>query len=403
MFIESYPNEQYSFRFYLNTRKLTWQQIKAEEGCHSLINLSYYNQAAYGKAKTRQEVVASLDSALVIDGETLCPVVYKEWGLCIDAEGRLTRGLGAGQSNYTIGLPPAYIDGQKYNSRYFMGKNGCTYVGIKKDGAPVLMLASRDNGKTSDEANAALLNAGCVDILRFDGSWSSQGALGDKICAPSQTRIVATYLLVFERDPKIKNANLKFNGNFTVRSTTTHLVLHHASANGSVKTIHNAHQSRGWFGIGYHYYVRKDGTVWRGRPENAVGSHAGGGSPAHNFNSLSICFEGNFEVETMPDKQIEAGKWLIEDIKARYPGIVVNKHKDNIATACPGKNFPLDKLTSTEPPPFADIAGHWAEKDILACYEAGIISKVENFRPNDPMTRAEVATIIARLIGKVGA
>lgn len=28
-------------------------------------------------------------------------------------------------------------------------------------------------------------------------------------------------------------------------------------------------------GIGYHFLVRKDGSVYRGRPEDMVGAHAG--------------------------------------------------------------------------------------------------------------------------------
>ena len=52
---------------------------------------------------------------------------------------------------------------------------------------------------------------------------------------------------------------------------------------------------------------------------------------------------------------------------------------------------------------FADIGGHWAEDDILAVFNAGIMmgSFVDGqrvFRPNEFMTRAELTTAIARLI-----
>ena len=64
----------------------------------------------------------------------------------------------------------------------------------------------------------------------------------------------------------------------------------------------------GGAGIGYHYYITKDGTIWEGRPDNTVGAHASGG----NSDSIGICFEGDYDVErTMPDAQKKAGKELV--------------------------------------------------------------------------------------------
>ena len=93
----------------------------------------------------------------------------------------------------------------------------------------------------------------------------------------------------------INDAKLTF-GKMTKRAQTTLIVLHHAAGNGSVKQIHDYHKNtKGWSGIGYHFYVRKDGTVWRGRPENTVGAH----TVNYNAVSIGICFEGNFENEQM--------------------------------------------------------------------------------------------------------
>jgi hypothetical protein len=44
----------------------------------------------------------------------------------------------------------------------------------------------------------------------------------------------------------------------------------------SAEQIHGWHLGNGWAGIGYHYVIRKDGTIERGRPEWAIGSHAYG-------------------------------------------------------------------------------------------------------------------------------
>ena len=134
----------------------------------------------------------------------------------------------------------------------------------------------------------------------------------------------------------------------TRRARTTLLVLHHEAGSGSTaQQIHNYHRyTNGWAGIAYHYYVRKDGTIYRGRPENTIGGHCLG----YNSTSIGICFEGNFENETMGQAQINAGWELIADILRRYPGISVRRHKDLNQTACPGRNFPFDTLTGAENP-----------------------------------------------------
>lgn len=137
-------------------------------------------------------------------------------------------------------------------------------------------------------------------------------------------------------DPKLKFRNIPKK-----RSKTDVIILHHASAKtATVEAVHSWHLQRGWAGIGYHYYVRKDGRIYRGRAETAIGAHLQG----HNNNSIGICAEGDFGVEQMPDVQKQALINLVADIKKRYPKIQVKKHNDYAATACPGKNYPFDKI-----------------------------------------------------------
>ena len=130
----------------------------------------------------------------------------------------------------------------------------------------------------------------------------------------------------------------------TKRAQTTLIVLHHAAGNGSVKQIHDYHKNtKGWSGIGYHFYVRKDGTVWRGRPENTVGAH----TVNYNAVSIGICFEGNFENEQMSEAQKSSGRELVAYLKEKYPTIAeVKRHKDLRATDCPGKKFPFDEIVN---------------------------------------------------------
>lgn len=53
--------------------------------------------------------------------------------------------------------------------------------------------------------------------------------------------------------------------------------------------------------------------------------------------------------------------------------------------------------------PFADTVGHWAEQDILRAVQAGWIlgDGDGNFRPNDPITRAEAMTLVNRMLDRV--
>lgn len=137
---------------------------------------------------------------------------------------------------------------------------------------------------------------------------------------------------------QIKDVSYKWNGTLVKRNSTEYIILHHRAGNGDVHSLHNGHLSNGWSGIGYHFYVRKDGTIYRGRPIEMVGAHCTG----QNTCSVGVCFEGNFENEAMSDVQIKAGQELISYIKSLYPYAKVMRHRDFNETACPGKNFPND-------------------------------------------------------------
>lgn len=132
------------------------------------------------------------------------------------------------------------------------------------------------------------------------------------------------------------------------RNKTEGVVLHHAAAEAcTADDIHSWHQNNGWAGIGYHFFVRKDGTVYRGRPIDTVGAHTYG----ENNETIGICFEGNFEKEEMSEKQIESGIELVSWLLELYPQMTkITKHMDHNATACPGKNFPFDRIKNAKKP-----------------------------------------------------
>ena len=144
---------------------------------------------------------------------------------------------------------------------------------------------------------------------------------------------------------KIIESDFFWNGVLSKRALTKYIVLHHRAGEGDAESIHSQHLSQGWDGIGYHFYIRKNGEVYRGRPIDKIGAHTQGS----NSCSVGICFEGNYETDKeMPKAQLEAGQELVSYIKKLYPGAEVKGHRDLQSTACPGKNFPFKEITEGE-------------------------------------------------------
>lgn len=119
------------------------------------------------------------------------------------------------------------------------------------------------------------------------------------------------------------------------------IIIHHPEFYGSVQALNNLMRNMGFTMIGYNYYIRKDGSVWKGRPDNVTSGNCYG----QNNQSLGVCFEGNYDKDTtMPQEQFNAGVELIKYLKDKYGISEVNGHKKYYNTACPGRYFPLSKM-----------------------------------------------------------
>ena len=141
---------------------------------------------------------------------------------------------------------------------------------------------------------------------------------------------------------QIIETNLNFKA-MSNRQTTDRIILHHsASSTATAEQIHSWHLGNGWEGAGYHFLVRKNGLIYRLRPENKIGAHASGS----NYNSIGICFEGNFEVEEMSDVQVQSGKELVAYLKNKYHINKVQGHRDVNSTSCPGRNFKFNEIAN---------------------------------------------------------
>lgn len=164
------------------------------------------------------------------------------------------------------------------------------------------------------------------------------------------------------------------------RSGTEAIVLHHAAAKTAApEQVHAWHLKNGWAGIGYHLYIRKDGSVHAGRPLWASGAH----TLNHNYNTVGVCCEGDYETETaMPETQLRALRETLRYLRALYPDAAVKRHRDYNATACPGRHFPLSAALETDKPKeeepmkrfqTVDELPDWAQDGIRTLVEKGVL------------------------------
>lgn len=138
---------------------------------------------------------------------------------------------------------------------------------------------------------------------------------------------------------QIQKANLRMNGTPSINNHPNKIIIHHPVYNGSVVALNELMISMGYCMIGYNYYVRKDGSVWEGRPVK----YEGGNCLGQNRQSIGVCCEGDFDHETMGAKQLNALVELCQYLKKQYGISEVGPHMKYSSTDCPGKYFPINE------------------------------------------------------------
>ena len=125
----------------------------------------------------------------------------------------------------------------------------------------------------------------------------------------------------------------------TIKYLVVHCTATKPSHDVGVDTVRKWHKARGWRDIGYHWIIRRDGTLEKGRPEEQVGAHVAG----HNKYSIGISLSGGVSEDTLTpemnytDEQMDTlGEWL-RAAKKRFPDAVIQGHRDfsGVAKACP--------------------------------------------------------------------
>lgn len=128
-----------------------------------------------------------------------------------------------------------------------------------------------------------------------------------------------------------------------------YVILHTAAFLGAagIERIDQWHRDRGFDMVGYHYYIRKDGTIQNGRHETRVGAHCR--DMGMNHKSIGICFEGHGDFETWTAAQWNSYLLLINSVLERYsiPAENVMGHRETGANkTCPGSQIDMDLVRS---------------------------------------------------------
>jgi len=126
------------------------------------------------------------------------------------------------------------------------------------------------------------------------------------------------------------------------RKSTEYIAIHCSASQPDpktdVKTIDRWHRQRGFLMVGYHYVIKADGTVQKGRDEESIGAHVEG----FNHNSIGICMVGGVDSAGKPAnnftvEQFQALTSLLSTLAGKYPKAKIQGHRDfpNVTKACP--------------------------------------------------------------------
>lgn len=121
------------------------------------------------------------------------------------------------------------------------------------------------------------------------------------------------------------------------------IILHYSETkpiqNIDIEDIRRWHKEKGWIDVGYHFFVKRNGIIQRGRPLNVTGAHTLG----QNSGSIGICWEGGVDedgtigVDNRTKKQIHSLNILISSILVTLQPdrIKIRGHRDYSGKLCP--------------------------------------------------------------------
>jgi len=97
-------------------------------------------------------------------------------------------------------------------------------------------------------------------------------------------------------------------------------------------------EERKWTDVGYHYIIRRNGNIEKGREDIVPGAHARG----HNDDSLGICMVGGKSKDNKPEVNFTAAQWaaladLCGNLRWKH-NLEIIGHCDVSKKTCPNFN-----------------------------------------------------------------
>lgn len=138
------------------------------------------------------------------------------------------------------------------------------------------------------------------------------------------------------------------------RTKTDYLVIHCAATpptmDVDIKTIEEWHKARGFKTVGYHFFIKRDGTIQEGREIGSIGAHVVG----HNHSSVGICMAGGVGRDAKsPENNFTPDQWkslylTLQMLHEKYPAAVIVGHNDlDAGKACP--SFSVSEYVDDKP------------------------------------------------------
>lgn len=127
------------------------------------------------------------------------------------------------------------------------------------------------------------------------------------------------------------------------RESVRYLILHCSATrcdkDYTAEQLLRDHKTRGFRTVGYHFYIRRDGTITQHRKLLEVGAHC----RPWNRCSIGICYEGGLDADGHPAdtrtaEQTEQLILLLMRLAKLFPGARIRGHRDmsgSIPKACP--------------------------------------------------------------------
>jgi N-acetyl-anhydromuramyl-L-alanine amidase AmpD len=117
------------------------------------------------------------------------------------------------------------------------------------------------------------------------------------------------------------------------RKDTKYIVIHCSATRPEmdigVEEIRKWHMAKGWSDVGYHFVIRRNGKVEKGRIINDIGAHVAG----YNAVSVGVCLVGGLNgngraVNNFTQEQMESLVSTVQYLKGLYPSAEVLGHRD---------------------------------------------------------------------------